>query len=63
MIQGIVKNERVRLLMKKCHKCFNPRRKGHKKKKSVRGCVVGDDIKMLQLVEILFLVIDFLGDP
>ena len=50
MIQGVFANKRVRLLMKKCHKCFKPRRKGFKKKKSVRGCIVGPDIKMLQLV-------------
>ena len=50
MIQGVFANRRVRLLMKECHKCFKPRRKGFKKKKSVRGCIVGSDIKMLQLV-------------
>ncbi len=50
MIQGVFANKRVRLLMKECHKCFKPRRKGFKKKKSVRGCIVGPDIKMLQLV-------------
>ena len=38
------------MLMKKCHKCFHPRRKGFKKKKSVRGSYVGPDIGMLQLV-------------
>ena len=39
--------------MRKCHKCFHPRRKGFKKKKSVRGCIVGPDIKMLQLVVVV----------
>ena len=38
------------MLMKKCHKCFHPRRKGFKKKKSVRGSIVSSDIGMLQLV-------------
>ena len=37
------------MLMKSCHKCFKPRRKGFKKKKSVRGSIVANDIKMLQL--------------
>ena len=37
------------MLMKSCHKCFVPRRKGFKKKKSVRGSIVANDIKMLQL--------------
>ena len=53
MIQGVFANQRVRLLMKKCHKCFNIRRKGYKKKKSVRGCIVGPDIKILHLVVVV----------
>jgi small subunit ribosomal protein S6e len=35
--------------MKSCHKCFKPRRKGFKKKKSVRGSIVANDIKNIQL--------------
>lgn len=53
MIQGVFANERVRLLMRECHKCFNIRRKGYKKKKSVRGCIVGPDIKILHLVIVI----------
>ena len=50
MIQGVFVNHRVKLLMKKCHKCFKPKRKGYKKKKSVRGCICGPDIEILHLV-------------
>lgn len=47
MRQGILKNGRVRLLMAKGHKCFRPRRDGQRKRKSVRGCIVGKDISVL----------------
>ena len=50
MLQGILCNNRIGLLLKKCHKNFNPKRKGHKKRKNVRGCIVGPDIKMLHLI-------------
>ena len=36
--------------MKKCHTGFTMKRTGHMKRKSVRGCIVGDDIKVLNLV-------------
>ena len=41
------------MLMKSCHKCFKPRRNGFKKKKSVRGSIVAQDIKMLQLTVVV----------
>ena len=53
MIQGVFANQRVKMLMKPCHKCFKPKRDGYKKKKSVRGCIVGPDIKMLHLVVVV----------
>jgi len=47
MRQGILKNGRVRILMAKGQKCYRPRRDGERKKKSVRGCIVGKDISVL----------------
>merc|ERR1711935_662081 len=50
MKQGILVNHRVRLLFKKGMSCFRERRKGCRKRKSVRGCIVGPDIAVLALV-------------
>jgi len=49
MRQGILKNGRVRILMAKGEKCYRPRRPGQRKRKSVRGCIVGKDIGVLAL--------------
>merc|ERR1719411_255363 len=49
MKQGILKNTRVRLLFSKGHSCYRERRKGMRKRKSVRGCIVGHDLAMLNL--------------
>lgn len=29
------------------HSCYRPRRKGERKRKTVRGCIVGPDIRAL----------------
>ena len=50
MRQGVLTNTRVRLLCKKGHKAYRQRRAGERKRKSVRGCVVGADIAVLNLV-------------
>jgi small subunit ribosomal protein S6e len=50
MRQGVLTNNRVRLLCKKGQKAYRPRRAGERKRKSVRGCVVGADIAVLNLV-------------
>jgi len=50
MKQGVLTNTRVRLLLQKGHSCYRPRRKGERKRKSVRGCKVGPDIAVLHLV-------------
>lgn len=50
MRQGVLTNTRVRLLCAKGHKCYRPRRSGERKRKSVRGCIVGQDIAVLNLV-------------
>ena len=50
MRQGVLTNTRVRLLCKKGSKAYRPRRAGERKRKSVRGCIVGHDIAVLNLV-------------
>merc|ERR1719456_1320396 len=50
MKQGILTNGRVRLLLSKGHSCYRPRRDGERKRKSVRGCIVGPDVRALHLV-------------
>merc|ERR1712003_255003 len=50
MRQGVLTNTRVRLLCKKGHKAYRTRRAGERKRKSVRGCIVGQDIAVLNLV-------------
>merc|ERR1711957_850958 len=50
MKQGILTNGRVRLLFKKGMSCYRERRKGCRKRKSVRGCIVGPDLAVLGLV-------------
>jgi len=42
-------NGRVRLLLKKKTTTFRPRRTGHRKRKSVRGCIVGPDLAVISL--------------
>merc|ERR1711953_1597502 len=50
MKQGVLVNHRVRLLFKKGMSCYRERRKGCRKRKSVRGCIVGPDLAVLGLV-------------
>nr|CCA23176.1 40S ribosomal protein S6 putative [Albugo laibachii Nc14] len=50
MKQGVLTNTRVRLLLSKGKSCYRPRRKGERKRKSVRGCIVGPDLSVLNLV-------------
>merc|ERR1719484_210889 len=50
MKQGILVNHRVRLLFKKGMSCYRERRSGCRKRKSVRGCIVGPDLAVLALV-------------
>ncbi|CAG0917068.1 unnamed protein product [Notodromas monacha] len=49
MKQGVLTNQRVRLLMKKGHSCYRPRRNGERKRKSVRGCIVDANMSVLSL--------------
>ncbi|KAI9681272.1 MAG: 40S ribosomal protein S6 [Caeruleum heppii] len=49
MKQGIMHPTRVRLLLSDGHSCYRPRRTGERKRKSVRGCIVGMDLSVLAL--------------
>jgi len=49
MRQGILKAGRVRILMSKGHKCYRTRREGERKRKSVRGCIIGKDLSVIAL--------------
>ncbi|KAF2190789.1 40S ribosomal protein S6-B [Zopfia rhizophila CBS 207.26] len=49
MKQGIMHPTRVSLLLSKGHSCYRPRRTGERKRKSVRGCIVGMDLSVLAL--------------
>lgn len=49
MKQGVLVKGRVKLLMRPGMSCFRPRREGHIKRKSIRGCIVGQDIAVLSL--------------
>ena len=50
MMQGVLSATRVRILMQKgfCH--YRQRRDGERKRKSVRGCIVGPDLSVLNLL-------------
>jgi len=49
MMQGVLTNTRVRLLLDGNNGCFRVKREGSRQRKSVRGCIVGPDISMLNL--------------
>lgn len=50
MKQGILTNNRVRLLMKRGMSCYRERRSGERRRKSVRGCIVDSNLSVLSLV-------------
>jgi len=50
MKQGILSNQRVRLLFKKGMTGYRERRGGCRKRKSCRGCIVGPDLAIMNLV-------------
>lgn len=49
MKQGVLHPTRVRLLLSEGHSCYRPRRSGERKRKSVRGCIVNQDLSVLAL--------------
>jgi len=52
MQQGVLTTQRVRLLVDKDSKSYRPRKRGERKRKSVRGCIVSSDLSILNLVVI-----------
>jgi len=50
MKQGVLLPYRVKLLLADGHSCYRIRRTGERRRKSVRGCIVGPDIAVLSLV-------------
>merc|ERR1711934_818417 len=50
MMQGVLTPERVRLLLRKGSKCYRQRHTGEMKRKSVRGCIVSQDLSVLNFV-------------
>ncbi|CAO1616530.1 unnamed protein product [Sympodiomycopsis kandeliae] len=50
MKQGVLLPTRVRLLLGEGHSCYRQRRTGERRRKSVRGCIVGSDIQALHLI-------------
>jgi small subunit ribosomal protein S6e len=50
MKQGVLLARRVRLLLTKGQSCYRSRTAGERKRKSVRGCIVGPDLAILNLV-------------
>ena len=50
MKQGVLIPGRVKLLLSKGHSCFRPRRTGHRKRKSVHGCIVDGSLSVLNLM-------------
>lgn len=50
MKQGVLLPHRVRLLLGEGHSCYRQRRTGERKRKSVRGCIVNNDIQALHLI-------------
>merc|ERR1712230_73443 len=50
MMQGVLTPDRVRLLLRKGSKCYRQRRTGEMKRKSVRGCIVSQELSVLNLL-------------
>jgi len=50
MKQGVLLPYRVKLLLADGHSCYRVRRTGERRRKSVRGCIVGTDIAVLSLI-------------
>lgn len=49
MKQGVLTNGRVKLLLSKGHSCYRVRRKGERRRKSVRGCIVDANLSVLAM--------------
>ncbi|SPO03973.1 probable 40s ribosomal protein S6.e, cytosolic [Cephalotrichum gorgonifer] len=49
MKQGVMYPHRVRLLLSEGHSCYRTRRTGERRRKSVHGCIVTNDLSVLAL--------------
>ncbi len=49
MKQGIFNNGRIKLLLAPGASGYRAKRSGERKRKTIRGCIVGPDIKMLSV--------------
>jgi small subunit ribosomal protein S6e len=49
MKQGILTNNRVRLLLRKGQSCYRERRSGERRRKSVKGCITDMNMSVLAL--------------
>ncbi|KAH0569401.1 Ribosomal protein S6 [Spironucleus salmonicida] len=54
MMQGVLKNQRVRLLLSKGRPCFRERKTAQMRRKSIRGCIVGADLHALNVSLVAF---------
>jgi len=50
MLQGVLTASRIQLLFTKGMKCYRPRKRGERKRKSVRGCIVSSELSVIHLV-------------
>lgn len=50
MKQGVLTSGRVRLLLKAGASCYRQRKRGERKRKSVRGCIVSADLSIINLI-------------
>merc|ERR1712178_68338 len=48
--QGVLVPNRVRLLLDKDSGCYRPKRKGERRRRSVRGCIISPDIAVVHVV-------------
>mmetsp|Transcript_18111 Transcript_18111/g.26954 ORF Transcript_18111/g.26954 Transcript_18111/m.26954 type:complete len:246 (+) Transcript_18111:293-1030(+) len=50
MMQGVLEKKRVRLLLDGTTGRFKPKRDGHRRRKSVRGCIISPEISVLDVI-------------
>ena len=59
MKQGVMIDHRIKLLLTKGHRCYQPWRKGERKKKSMRGCIVDQNMATLVRLATMLLLPHF----
>jgi small subunit ribosomal protein S6e len=50
MMQGVMSNHRTRLLLDGRTGQYTPKRNGCRKRKSVRGCIIGTDMSCINVI-------------